>query len=66
MVQSPVLRHFVRCLEPGLRPSAGITRLHRYHEPLRHPAVPGLSLAGIRLDFTLVHIAGLPVLRLHP
>ena len=30
-------------------PSTGITRLPRYYEPLRHPATPGLSLAGFRL-----------------
>jgi hypothetical protein len=30
-------------------PSTGITRLHWYYEPLRHPRAPGLSLAGVRL-----------------
>ncbi len=30
----------VRTLEPGLLPSTRITRLHRYYEPLRHPAGP--------------------------
>src|ERR1044071_7483738 len=31
-------------------PSTGVTRLPRYYEPLRHPAAPGLSLTGLRLD----------------
>jgi hypothetical protein len=30
-------------------PSTGITRLHRYYEPLRHPKRPSLSLAGVQL-----------------
>ncbi len=29
---------FVCILEPGPLPSTGITRLHRYYEPLRHPS----------------------------
>src|SRR5206468_12307151 len=37
------------CLELRLLPSTGITRLHRYYAPLRHPSAPGLSLTGIRL-----------------
>ena len=39
------------CVDPELRllPSASITRLQRYYEPLRHPKAPGLSLAGVRL-----------------
>src|SRR5260370_29318593 len=41
------------CVCPELRPlpSAGVTRLHRYYEPLRHPTAPGPSLAGVRLIF---------------
>ena len=31
--------------EPGLRPSTGITRLRRYHEPLRLPHGPRLTLS---------------------
>ena len=38
------------------------TRLQRYYEPLRHPAAPGLSLAGVRLAIP-GHASGLPVLR---
>src|SRR5437588_5697961 len=49
--------------EPGPLPSTGITRLHRYYQPLRHPIVSGLSLAGVRLGFTLTHPMGFPVLR---
>src|ERR1700680_1159198 len=37
------------CLELRSLPSAGITRLQRYYEPLRHPKAPGLSLTGLRL-----------------
>ena len=37
------------CLELRSLPSAGVTRLQRYYEPLRHPTAPGLSLAGVRL-----------------
>ena len=32
-----------------LLPSTGITRLHQYYEPLRHPSRPGLSLASCQL-----------------
>src|SRR5215831_20719313 len=48
--------------EPGPLPSTGITRLHRYCRPLRHPKTPGPSLAGDRL-LKLKHALGLPVLR---
>jgi hypothetical protein len=37
------------CLEPRPLPSTGITRLHRYNGPLRHPRAPGPSLTGFRL-----------------
>jgi len=37
------------CCELQL-PSAGVTRLRRYYEPLRHPSRPGLSLTGVRLS----------------
>src|SRR6516162_8654305 len=47
-------------LEP--LPSPGITRLHRYYEPPRHPSAPGLSLTGLRLIIP-DHALGLPVLR---
>src|SRR3984893_10345334 len=49
-------------LELRSLPSTGITRLHRYNEPLRHPRAPGLSLAGVRLVIP-DHALGLPVLR---
>jgi hypothetical protein len=39
------------CPEPRPLPSAGVTRFHRYYEPLRHPSAPGSSLAGVRLIF---------------
>jgi hypothetical protein len=38
--------------------STGITRLRRYYEPLRHPARPGLSLAGVQLAVTRRHRQG--------
>ena len=50
------------CLELRSLPSTGITRLHRYYEPLRHPKAPGLSLAGVRL-VVADHALGLPVFR---
>jgi hypothetical protein len=50
------------CPEPRPLPSTGITRLHRYYEPLRHPRAPGPSLAGVRLVIP-DHAMGLPVLR---
>src|SRR6266851_2963368 len=44
------------------RPSTGVTRLHRYIEPLRLPTAPGLSLTGIRLVIP-DHALGSPVFR---
>src|SRR5208283_765211 len=43
------------CVRLQLRPlpSTGVTQLHRYYEPLRHPKRPGLSLA----NFQLIHTA---------
>jgi hypothetical protein len=35
-------------------PSAGVTQLHRYYEPLRHPTRPGLSLASCQLIHTAI------------
>ena len=49
---SPIPRsRAASCVVLELRPlrSTGVTRLHRYYEPLRHPTRPGLSLAGVRL-----------------
>src|SRR5207245_7112951 len=49
---SPIPRSFVAsCVSFQLRPlpSAGVTRLRRYYEPLRHPTRPGLSLASCQL-----------------
>jgi len=46
--------------ELGLLSSTGITRRHRYYEPLRHPLRPGLSLAGVRLEVTRLHRWGFP------
>ena len=42
------LARWVVCLELRLLPSTGVTRLHRYYKPVRHPTRPGLSLAGLR------------------
>src|SRR6266446_895989 len=50
------------CLELRPLPSTGITQLHRYYGPLRHPSAPGLSLTGVRLIIP-DHALGLPVLR---
>src|SRR5467141_1353988 len=35
-------------------PSTGVTRLHRYYEPLPHPIRPGLSLASCQLIHTAI------------
>ena len=48
------------CLELRSLPSAGITRLQRYYEPLRHPRAPGLSLTGFRLVIDLTTLWGFP------
>jgi hypothetical protein len=42
-------------------PSTGVTRLHRYYKPLRHPKRPGLSLTSCQL-IQLQSPLGLPVL----
>jgi hypothetical protein len=44
------------CVRLQLRPlpSAGITRLRRYYEPLRHPKRPGQSLASCQLIHTAI------------
>jgi len=44
-----VLRRFLRSFQLRPLPSTGITRLHRYCEPLRHPTRPGLPLASCQL-----------------
>jgi hypothetical protein len=46
---SPIPRSFVAsCVSFPLRPlpSAGVTQLHRYYEPLRHPTRPGSLVAS--------------------
>src|SRR2546427_5739039 len=50
------------CVRLSLRslPSAGVTRLHRYYEPLRHPTRPGLSLASCQLILYRDHRWGFP------
>jgi len=44
------------CVRLQLRPlpSAGVTRLHRYYEPLRHPSQPGRSLTSCQLIHTAI------------
>src|SRR5207244_1514008 len=44
-----LLHHFPHRLERGLLSSAGIARLPRYYEPIRLPAAPGLTFAGLWL-----------------
>ena len=54
---SPIPRSFVAsCVSFQLRllSSTGVTRLHRYYEPLRHPNRPGLSLASCQLIHTAI------------
>src|SRR6266853_1284008 len=57
---SRFLTAFCVCLELRSLPSPGITRLHRYYEPLRHPRAPGLSLAGFQLVVALTTPWGFP------
>src|SRR6266404_2926587 len=49
MVTLRILPRFHATPEVRSLPSTGITRLHRYYEPLRLPGRPGLTLAGVRL-----------------
>jgi hypothetical protein len=61
----PISKSLATCcvsLELRSLHSPGITRLHRYYEPLRHPSAPSLSLACVRLIIP-DHAVGLPVLR---
>src|SRR6266478_4579063 len=54
---SPIPRSYVAsCVSFQLRllPSTGVTRLHRYNEPFRHPIRPGLSLASCQLILTAI------------
>ena len=46
---SPDSVHFQTAPKVRPLPSADVTRLPRYYEPVRHPTRPGLSLAGVRL-----------------
>src|SRR3954451_20930211 len=65
---SPIPRSLIACcVSFQLRPlpSTGITRLHQYYGPLRHPRRPSLSLTSCRLIVFRPPL-GLPVLRLVP
>jgi hypothetical protein len=58
---SPIPPSFVTsCVSFQLRPlpSPGITRLHRYCGPLRHPRRPGLALASCQLTAPRAITAG--------
>jgi hypothetical protein len=54
IVNPYVLRRFLRLSLTEALPSAGVTRLPRYHGPLRHPTRPGLSLASCPLIYTAI------------
>ena len=60
VTQSPVLSTCCVDLELRLLSSTGITRFHRYYEPIRHPNTPSLSLAGVRLVSRLTTCRGFP------
>ena len=65
LIGCPISRSFTTycvCLELRSLPSPGITQLHQYYEPLRHPRAPGLSLTGFQLVIA-DHASGFPVLR---
>src|SRR6202034_1286188 len=58
---SPIPHSFVTsCVsfQPRPLPSPGITRLHRYCGPLRHPIRPGLALASCQLTAPRTITAG--------
>jgi hypothetical protein len=60
---SPISWCFVAfCVHYQPRPlrSTGVTRLHHYYGPLRHPLRPSLSLAGVRFRVTRPHRGGFP------
>jgi hypothetical protein len=46
--------------------STGVTRLHHYYEPLRHPRQPSLSLAGVWLTDHSTTDGGFPCCWLFP
>jgi hypothetical protein len=48
------------CFQLRSLPFTGITRLHRYYGPLRHPKRPGLALASCQLIPTANHRWGFP------
>ncbi len=54
----------VRILKPGPLPSTGITRFHRYYEPLRHPPKP--TTHGGCWVKPIPHSGELPVLPVAP
>ena len=60
MRHSPTLVSFHRVSEVRPLPSTGITRLHRYYAPVRHPRPPSLALAGCRLVVWTHHDWGFP------
>ena len=52
LIGCPISRSLATCcvrLELRPLPSTGITQLHRYYGPLRHPNAPGPSLTSVRL-----------------
>ena len=51
------------CLELRPLPSTGVTQLRRYYEPIRHPKMPGLSVAGVRLVVPDPHLGASRVAR---
>src|SRR5215207_8174928 len=65
--QCPVLADFRSAPEPGLRPSTGITRLPRYHEPLLLPRRPEADhFRSPRLVAATHHRHGSPTLPQRP
>jgi hypothetical protein len=65
--QCPVLADFRSAPEPGLRPSTGITRLPRYHEPLLLPRRPEADhFRSLRLVAATHHRHGSPTLPQRP
>ena len=59
--QSPGSRFLDVDPEPRPLPSTGVTRLHQYYGPFRHPDRPDLALTGCLLGRHPSHQSGLPV-----
>jgi len=65
-VNPPAVALSLALVGSGLLPSTGVTQLHRYYEPIRHPPSPALVLTDSRLARKSLpcHGSGLPLLHI--